>query len=202
MADIEDRFKPDGMLSTLNRMKNYGDERSKVLLAALASEAVMGKVLETLMPQYWQVFDKKWDMSFAAKTKVLEAFAIVPKHITEAANVVRAIRNEFAHDLTVEKLGDLDNKFKKKMQDYYERREFDPKDKHDDLGHVFESIALIATVGLSTYLPLVRDLKEAIRDPAFETKLRKRAEKRQKEQVKIILEHVQAPAPDRSEPFS
>lgn len=200
-ANLEDRFSPDGLLSTLSRMQNYKDERSKVLLAALASEFVLDKVLEALLPQYRKVFDDDRDMTFSMKIKLLKASAVVPLHLTEAADCIRAVRNKFAHKLTIEKLDDLPKDIKNKMLKFYARRGIVPKEKSTDLPHVFDAITHIATESLSAYLPLVRDLNEAIRQPKFEEKIRKNAERRQKEQMKILLKHVNAPASEKSEPF-
>lgn len=199
MAGIEDQFKQDGITSTLARMGKYGDERSKVLLAALVSEAVIEMTLKALMPKYKSLFTE--GSGFYVKISALEAFAIVPTHLTKAARIICAARNKFAHKLTIEKLDDLPEPSKRDMKEYYDERKIDPAEKRDDIGHVFNEIAYIATAGLASYLPLVRDLNETIRDPEFETSLRRRAEKRQREQVKMILETVNAPAPERSDPF-
>ena len=195
VAGMEDQLSPDGVLSTLNRMANFGDDRSRALLAALASEAVIDKALEALMPKYAKFFGGDRSTALSMKIKMLEALAVVPSHLTEAADIVRGVRNSFAHKLTVEKLGDLDEKVKGKMKAYYSRRKISPSDKRDDLPHVFDQIAWVATAGLSAYLPLVRDLNDTIRHADFEGKLRARATKRQSNQIKLIMQHVQRPPP-------
>jgi hypothetical protein len=78
------------------------------------------------------------------------------------------------------------------MQQYYVRQQIRPTDRRDDLAYVFDAIALIATAGLVAYIHLVRDLGTAIREPTFEQKLRKRAERRQETQSKEILAIVNA----------
>ena len=82
-----------------------------------------------------------------------------------------------------------------KLQGYYERHNLEPKDQREDRAHVFDAISLIGTAGLAGYLSLVRDLNVEMRDPAFEARLRRKAEKRLNETVKVVLAHVQAPAP-------
>jgi hypothetical protein len=104
IASIEDELKADGLRSTLNRMRRYEDERSMVLLAALASEAVIDKLLAALIPRYVAELRDERDMPFGLKIRLLKALEIVPKHLTEAAGLVRTVRNQFAHKLTVETL--------------------------------------------------------------------------------------------------
>ena len=195
VAGMEDQLSPDGVLSTVNRMANYGDDRSRALLAALASEAVIDKVLEALMPKYGKFFGGDRGPALSMKIKMLQALALVPSHLTEAADIVRDVRNSFAHKLTVEKLSDLDEKVKRKMKAYYSQRRISPPDKRDDMPHVFDQIAWVATAGLSAYLPLVRDLNDTIRHADFEGKLIARATKRQRNQIKLIKQHVQRPPP-------
>jgi hypothetical protein len=208
-ASIEDQLKADGLRSTLNRMQNYEDERSMVLLAALASEAVIDKLLAAIIPGYVAELRDQRDMPFSLKIKLLKALAIVPKHLTGAADLVRGVRNKFAHQLTVEKLDDLrireagrkkskDESIVTRMQQYYARHHILPADRRDDLAHVFDAIALIATAGLAAYIHMVRDLHAEIREPAFEQKLYKRAEQRQKTQAKQVLAHLSAPPPPAS----
>lgn len=203
-ASMEDQFKADGLRSTLNRMQNYEDDRSMVLLAALASEAVIDKLLAALIPRYVAELRDQRDMSFSMKIRLLKALEIVPKHLTEAADLVRMVRNQFAHKLTVETLADLriegDGEAKvdadnivNKMQQYCARQRIPPNDQRDDLVHVFDAIAMIATVGLAAYVHMVRDLNAAIREPAFEQELRRRAELRQKTQADYVWAHVSAP---------
>jgi hypothetical protein len=192
MAVIADQFEADGMLATVNRMDGYRDERSKVLLAALASETVIDKVLASVMPLYLPLRARA---STYLKIMMLEALALVPKHITDAADLVREVRNQFAHSLTVEKLSDLDHKVVIKMQQYCTQLGIKSKAKRNDRTYLFDTIAEIATTGLWTYLPLLRDLNSAVRDPALEQQLRQQAERRLSEQASMILAHVQAPAP-------
>ncbi|KAA0072143.1 hypothetical protein [Rhodanobacter sp. T12-5] len=195
MAAIADQFETDGMLSTVNRMASYGDERSKVLLAALASEAVVDKILGAFMPLYQPLRRT----NIYLKIQMLEALALVPKHLTDAADLIRDVRNQFAHKLTVEKLSDIDNSSRGnvvvKMQQYCVRLGIKSKARLHDRTFIFETIAEIATTGLWTYLPLVRDLNSAVRDQSLEKQLRLQAERRLSEQAEAILAHVQAPAP-------
>lgn len=195
MAALVDQFEADGMLSTVNRMASYGDERSKVLLAALASEAVIDKVLASVMPRYPPLRGRA---NTYMKIMMLEALALVPKHLTEAADLVREVRNQFAHKLAVEKLNDLGDTRKDdvvvKMRQYYARLGIEPKAKRNDRIYIFDVIAQIATTGLWTYLPLLRDLNSAVRDPTLGQQLHQQAEKRLSEQANMILSHVQAPA--------
>jgi hypothetical protein len=197
-SNITDRLSPDGLQSTLDRMNNYKDDRSKVLLAALACEAVQEKFLTIIFPRYRKIFDDDRDMTFSMKTKMLKAIAIIPFHFTEASDIVRSVRNRFAHDLTIEKLDDLPEKIKKTMRQYYAQRGVNPRKKVDDIHHVFNVIAHIATQSLSRYLPLVKDLNKAIRAPSFEKKIRKAAQKRQHEQMAKLLNHMNAPASDEN----
>ncbi len=206
LASIEDQFKAEGLRATLNLMGNYGDERSKVLMAALASEAVIDMLIAAVLPGYEKEFleGNDRDMTFSLKIKLLKALAVVPRHLIEAADLVRAMRNEFAHNLRVDTLADLTDQTKTrgkgskvigKLCGYYERQSLEPKDQREERVHVFDAISLIATAGLAGYLPLVRDLNAAMRDPTFEAKLRRRAEKRLNEAAKAVLAHVQAPPP-------
>lgn len=165
-------------------------------------------LIAALLPGYGKEFldGNDRDMTFSLKIKLLRALAVVPRHLIEAADLVRAIRNEFAHNLRVDTLADLTDKTKTrgkgykvigKLRGYYERQNLEPKDQLEDRAHVFDAISLIATAGLAGYIPLVRDLNIAMRDPAFEASLRRKAEKRLNETAKAVLAHVQAPAPLR-----
>jgi uncharacterized protein YutE (UPF0331/DUF86 family) len=200
-AHMEDQLKEDGLRDLLNRSESYGDDRSKVLVGALAAEAVLDKALGILLPKYLQAFDNKKELTFSIKTKILRAMAVIPPHLLEALDILRGIRNAFAHDIKLDELDKIPEKLIDKMENFYVRREIEPQEKRKDIHHLFDTTVQIATIGIYAYFPLIQDLKETIRNPTFEENLRNQAEQRDSAQQALIWNHLTQPASEGDAAF-
>jgi len=195
----------DGM-TVFMRMQNYKDDRSKVLLAALACEAIIDMLLREIMPGYKNSLEEERETTLSQKIRILSAFSIVPRHLTRAADMLRAVRNAFAHDLEIDKLEDIKDKIKQQMFQYYTERGISPREGRNDLQNVFEAIAYASTAGLASYLTCVSDLNAVIRSPEFEDVLSKRSEARHQVNIEIVRQHANTapsePRAPRREPWA
>lgn len=178
------------VMELIGRMQTYGDARSKALLAALVSEGTINAVLREVMPRYESVLEKDNNCTHSIKIKMLAALNLIPHHLTRAADMVREVRNEFAHNLAIDSLADLPEKITRKLFHYYTERHIDPPEKRNDLDYVFDIVAYGATAGIAAYRVALRDLNEAIRDPAFEQRLSTNAAHRHRLIIQALLEQA------------
>lgn len=94
------------VLEAIKREQNAKDDRALVLVSCLTVEASINEFIEAFAPRFHPLF-KKRDYTLALKTELARALALCPSWLFDCADTIRAIRNEFAHDLNVESLDDI-----------------------------------------------------------------------------------------------
>lgn len=144
------------------------DDRSMALLSALVCEKYLDRTLGMLMPRYKQALLNGQAATFSTKIKVLSALDIIPRHITKAADLVRSVRNKFAHKLDLDHLGELPDDLRNQIKDYCASRVTNatPED-IADLKACFKVIVDHATGVLLSYATSMDLLNKAIREPSF-----------------------------------
>ena len=87
-----------------DRLDKIEDDRSFIILAT--------SVLEYQIDRFLKVFIPKSDIllkdrtGFAAKIDILQAFNLIPEHFPLILNNLRNIRNDFAHNLNIDRFDD------------------------------------------------------------------------------------------------
>ena len=95
------------------------EERLLSIVAALSVEEALDLFLGTYILKYQDELEKNRDFTFFLKIHLVRSLCLVPEHIPRGADIIREIRNEFAHNLDIENLDSLGNKFKDKLNLYF-----------------------------------------------------------------------------------
>lgn len=100
----------------LGRVEELDDDRLLVLVGALIVENAVDELLAAIMPGYASLQDKR-DFSFSTRIEVARALRLIPSRILNCADFIRSLRNDFVHDLSVEKLDALEPSRIQSMRD-------------------------------------------------------------------------------------
>src|SRR2546430_2053361 len=87
------------------RMESSGDDRSYVLVAVMVVESMCDDILRKVIPGFNTLRDNR-DFGFSLKIELLRALRLIPPAIPRCADCVRQVRNEFAHNLSIDKIED------------------------------------------------------------------------------------------------
>lgn len=152
----------------VENFNTYEEDRNAVIYFALFVEYHVNKCLEILFPD----FDSLLGISKTAistKINILAAFKLFPIQIFEALRCINNIRNEFAHDIEITKLDDIQllNEKRKKgttlklvsLTNEYEG-DYNYEKINDTLKNRFKSLCLNTITAFRIYEPLVKDLRK------------------------------------------
>ena len=96
------------------RLNKINDDRSFVILAVAVLEYQIDRFLKTFIPKYDILI--KSNTNISAKINIIEAFNLIPPHIIDMVNLLRDIRNVFAHYLEIDDFED--EKKSKRLPNY------------------------------------------------------------------------------------
>lgn len=156
------------------RIEKAGDERSLAIMTALIVENRVDEILRVFMTGYDDLAKNK-DFTMSMKTGLLSAMRMFPKHIIACADVVRQIRNDFAHNLEKESFDNVERKYLDKLSalftGIYGKEESGKKTAHEK----FKGIAYIAIFGLHLYKRNVQMLWKVVTSHQFAEELEAKA---------------------------
>lgn len=99
-----DRFLPSqwnkDIAPYFKRLNKIKDERSFVILASAVLELKVDIFLKLFIPNSQILVNDK--TNFDSKIKILRAFNLIPSHIVNIIEVLKNIRNEFAHHISLD----------------------------------------------------------------------------------------------------
>lgn len=101
-------IKPDweNMPEYFQRINSIEDDRSYIILAASVLELRIEKFLFVVFPNPKVLIDNR--TSFYRKLELVKAFNFIPTHFIEIADLLRQIRNDFAHSYVIDSLSEAD----------------------------------------------------------------------------------------------
>ena len=143
------------------------EERLLALIGALSMEEALDLFLGAYLPDYSRLEESR-DFSLSMKIDLAHSLRLIPTHILHTADLVRAIRNKFAHDLSIDCFDSLDNnKFKNKLRVRF--KELFPDNTNTSLAikDMFISIVEAVILGLGIYASHLMAAKEYIYSDAF-----------------------------------
>ncbi|MGA2904015.1 MAG: hypothetical protein ABSD98_09295 [Candidatus Korobacteraceae bacterium] len=166
----------------LQRIEKTGDDRSFVLLSAVVVERYVVELMNSLSPGFARLAENR-DFTFSLKLEILKALRLIPPHILQAADLVRKIRNDFAHDFNTDDLAKCNAKHREAMRQtatemYGEHRVLSSE--RDD----FKSVTLLALVGLQAYRANFKKLRVKLSDPRVIEEWKKECHEELLEKVK------------------
>ncbi|MBX3240812.1 MAG: hypothetical protein KIT80_23025 [Chitinophagaceae bacterium] len=87
------------------RLNKIKDDRSFAILASTVLEYQVDRFLKCFIPEY-QILVKP-NTSFDFKLNILRAFRLLPPQIVNSAELIKNIRNEFAHNQDLDNFNDV-----------------------------------------------------------------------------------------------
>ena len=87
--------------SMVRRAEGLKDDRLLVLVGALIIENAVDGLLAAIIPGYRVLRDGR-DFTFSMRIRLAEALRLIPSRILHDADLIRKVRNEFVHDLSVD----------------------------------------------------------------------------------------------------
>jgi len=158
-----------------NRIANSGDDRSKVILAGIIVEYYFDRILKLILVDFKALTDRS-DFTFSLKIAILKSLRLIPNNIIFMCDCVRKVRNEFAHNLEIDSIENIDKKIKTRIHQLY----IENSNQKEDISLIkeFESIYRLGSGNLRTYEQNVKLLREKIDDPNFEKELQNINQKR------------------------
>jgi hypothetical protein len=96
------------------RLNKINDDRSFVILALAVLEYQIDRFLKAFIPKYDVLI--KSNTNISTKIDIIKAFNLIPTHIVDMVDLLRNIRNVFAHYLEID--GFEDEKKSKKLPNY------------------------------------------------------------------------------------
>jgi len=163
---VEDNNKKT--LENYSRIINTGDHRSRVILAGIIVESYFDRILKCFFIDYKNLSDRS-DFTFSFKISLLKSLRLIPNEIIISCDLIRKIRNVFAHNFEINNIEELDIKLIKHINQLYQQRNQRPEEKK--LIDKFHAIYSIGYSELRSYEKNIKLLREAIDNPDFEKNL-------------------------------
>jgi hypothetical protein len=104
------------VITLLTNLSHVKEDRLIVLLGDLVVENALEAYIAVLMPRYSSklreklILPKNWDFGFSLKIDVCRALGLLSPKVFTCADIVRAIRNAFVHNLEISSLDSTDKK--------------------------------------------------------------------------------------------
>ena len=93
------------------------DDRLVAIIAALCIESSMDALLSAMAPGF-KDYAEDTNFTFSIKTKMISSLRLLPERILTACDLIRQIRNEFAHHVHYKRFEDLGEKRLKNLEPY------------------------------------------------------------------------------------
>jgi hypothetical protein len=168
----------------LKRIEGTGDDRSFVLLTAVVVERYLDNLIGQLAPGFVQLSDNR-EFTFSAKISILKSFRLLPPHILQAADLIRRVRNLFAHDFETEQLEACSYR---NAIHQFAIETFGPRKTDRSAREDFKEVSLIALAGLEAYKTNFRHLRKLLDDGELVDQLKKNCVKEFTETLDRIKE--------------
>lgn len=153
-AELQSRI--DKMLRHVQGLNN---DRLLVLQSALIIENALDEMLAAIMPGYRQL-QKKRDFTFSLRIEVAKALRLIPAKILSCADLIRSIRNDFVHNLSIDAFSRLEPLTLQSMRDKASNLNVQTYEEYAD---IFREFAVLTAVSLYVYTEHISRLNDFIR---------------------------------------
>jgi hypothetical protein len=126
------------------------------------SRALRGRAYEDHCSRVPLLAEKR-DFTFSLKVEVLRSLKLIPAHILHAADLIRKVRNEFAHDFKVETFADC-NKSHVQVLHQLAAETFGDKDPPRSPRDAFRDVTFLALAGFQSYRANFRKFRQKLDD--------------------------------------
>jgi hypothetical protein len=152
------------------KAEKIDDDRFVAVVTALIVEDRLDACLGSFLPRY-SILLKTQDFTLANKIRLMQALDFVPRLLLSASDLIRSIRNEFAHNLEQETFAALSQALQKKLvslrAEIYSRFGKEERQPKDSLRAEFKALAFFAIAGLDTYCENLAILRQQIANRDF-----------------------------------
>lgn len=159
-ADVQRKLQKQ-IDATLDHIAKLKDDRLLVLVGNLLIENAIDEFLAAFIPKYKHLRDNR-DVTFSIRIQLARAFELCPTRFFACADVIRKIRNEFAHNLDCKAFADLPPHLLDSLHTHLSEFEahFGPK---KDAAVTFRNCVSFLTMALWVYRKHVSYLNSFIR---------------------------------------
>jgi len=176
-----------------DRLNKLEDDRSFVILSVTIIEYQIDKFLETLIPKSQILITDK--TGIFQKIKTIEAFNLIPNHFIEMIDIMRIIRNDFAHNFEIDNFEDFKKTSKLSkhvgdMQKMWKRFEEDMAYWHEGKAtrYMFKDIWRKSLDGLRVFESNVKLFRQETETPEFINSLHEKSKQLKEMREKIEKE--------------
>jgi hypothetical protein len=154
--------------------KDVQDERLLAIVGALCIEASLDGLLRQFAPKC-DDFARSADVGFSTKISLARALCLIPSQVLNACDLVRQIRNDFAHNLEVARFQELDRARLDKLAPYV--KAFNSKERDSqDLPALYRDMIGFTAMALAAYALQVGTLRTYLGTDGFRRHLKSFAE--------------------------
>jgi hypothetical protein len=184
-------FRHNPLPELFTKTEGLSDDRLLALVTALIVEGRLDATLSSFLPRYARLTDAS-DFTFSLKIALLESLAFVPPQVCSAADLLRKVRNEFAHNLDISSFDQLKPKLRSEIcnlrASVYGVFGSDERKPKDTFLAEFKALAFFCIVGLDAYQENLSYLRTHIETPDFVDALLKKAHEENWAELKSVLE--------------
>lgn len=150
--------------SDLIHVKELNDDRLLVLIGALLVENSVDELLSAIMPGYKSLRDNR-DFTFSMRIEIARALQLIPSRILSCADFIRKVRNEFAHNLSIDSFSELNPSYLSSLRGRLREFTKDQPEKSD--AESFKGLVFLTALGIYGYNFHVEMLAKFLRDSSF-----------------------------------
>ncbi|WCM42957.1 hypothetical protein MG290_04565 [Flavobacterium sp. CBA20B-1] len=139
------------------RLNNIDDDRSFVILATTVLEYQIDRFLKIIIPKHEVLVDNNTALN--TKIRIIKAFNLIPSQFLEMINLIKNIRNDFAHNLAFDNFKDVPKSENKLLRNIEQMKEYWNKyshemvywEKDEKIRMLFKDIWRVCIEGLRVY---------------------------------------------------
>lgn len=157
-AEADIQAEVDGLWA---HYRDVTDERLLALVAGLCIEKSVDALVGAIAPSF-EEYRQDQAFTFSVKIRVARSLRVLPARILSTCDLVRQIRNEFAHDLQMKEFAHLDpEKYLRKLVPYVAAFNRPDADRAaNDHPKLFRDMVGFTLVALGAYTRQVQRLRE------------------------------------------
>jgi len=164
------------IVNTLKPIAALNDDRLLVLIGNLLVENAIDEFLSAIIPNYRSLRDKK-EVTFFIRIELARALKLCPSILFSCSDLIRKIRNDFVHDLSIDSFDKLPSGRSQSMKHYLYT--FAPhSETYTNDADIYRTLILYLTMAISLYTKHILWLNTFIRSEEFMPILRNFCEKK------------------------
>lgn len=152
--------------SMIDKLRSLNDDRALVIVAALFVEKAIDDYLSSLIPDFLKIEDER-DMTFSLKIKLASSFKLCHSSFFKCSHKIREIRNEFAHNIEIERINDLDSSYLISLQTHCKNWGHEEEIKDLDFIDIFQHVSKTIILNLMMRVHVNNIMTRYIRTKQF-----------------------------------